>query len=174
MTRNCQWVNVLRVLCLLFVGGAEAAGQEMPVSPKIQAAIFHKLFLFDRTLQKVGEVEILVVANDLSKEAAGRIAKAFESVDIPAKVIEAAKLPENLKKSSVVYLTGGVVSTHQLCQKNGVLSITGIPRLAEKGEASIGIGIEDYKPQIIVHLGQLSAEGHDLSAQVLQLARLIR
>ena len=48
-----------------------------------------------------------------------------------------------------------------------------MPGTVESGKASVGVGLKDGKPEIIVHMGQLKAEGHDISADLLKLARVI-
>jgi hypothetical protein len=61
-----------------------------------------------------------------------------------------------------------------LAVKRKVLCISGFPALVLAGQASIGVDKKpDGKPQILVHLPRLKAEGHELSADVLRLARVV-
>ena len=55
-----------------------------------------------------------------------------------------------------------------------ILSISGVPELAEKGEVSVALGIENDKPKIIVNLERAKSEGHQLSADLLKLAKIIK
>jgi hypothetical protein len=53
------------------------------------------------------------------------------------------------------------------------LSISGDPSLAASGDVSVSIGEVDARPQIIVNMSRLKAEGHELSAQLLKLAKIV-
>ena len=46
--------------------------------------------------------------------------------------------------------------------------------VAEDGNVAIGIGVEGGKPKIIVNLKQLKAEGQELSADLLKIAKVIQ
>jgi hypothetical protein len=62
----------------------------------------------------------------------------------------------------------------QLCQESGVLSISAVPSLVESGDFSIGIGTKGGRPQILVNLSRLEAEGHQVSSELLKLAKVIQ
>jgi hypothetical protein len=50
-----------------------------------------------------------------------------------------------------------------------VLTISGLTTLAEEGHVSVSIGQGGGRPQIIVNMDRLQAEGHDLSADLSQV-----
>ena len=60
------------------------------------------------------------------------------------------------------------------CTDGGILSISGVPSFADSGYVSVSIGEQDNRPQIIVNLSRLKSEGHQLSAELLKLARVIQ
>jgi hypothetical protein len=76
--------------------------------------------------------------------------------------------------AAVVYVCPGVVPPKSLFNKFRVLSISGVPAFAKSGQVSIAMAAVEGKPKVIVHMGQLKAEGHDLSADMLKLASVDR
>jgi hypothetical protein len=147
--------------------------QDMPVPPELQVAIFKKVFNYDKTIQG-GNPKMLVAFTDTSAAVKDKVVKAFKDSGVTVSAAKADQLSGSIAGVNVLYITPGVSGTRQICQKNGILSITGSPALVESGEASVGLSVQDNKPKIVVHLGQLKAEGHDLSANLLQLAKIIQ
>ena len=160
---------VLVCLCLLL---PSVAG-DMPVPPELQVAIFKKVFNYDKTIQG-GSPKMLVAFTDNSAAIKDQVVKAFKDSGVVVSAAKADQLAGSVEGINVLYITPGVSGTKQICQKNGILSITGSPSLVESGEASVGLSVQDNKPKIVVHMGQLKAEGHDLSANLLQLAKIIQ
>jgi hypothetical protein len=152
---------------------APSQAQDMPVPLDLQVAIFKKVFNYDKTIQS-GAPKMLVAFADRSADAKDQVVKAFKDSGVSVNAVKADQLSASINSIDVLYIMSGVSGVKQLCQKNGVLSITGIPSLVESGEASVGLAVQDSKPKIIVHLKQLKAEGHELSANLLQLAKIIQ
>jgi hypothetical protein len=155
--------------CLLLPCLAE----DMPVPPELQVAIFKKVFNYDKTIPG-GAPKMLVAFTDSSAAIKDQVVKAFKESGVTVTAAKADQLAGALEGVNVLYIAPGVTGAKQICQKNGILSITGIPSLVESGEASVGLAVVDSKPKIIVHLGRLKAEGHDMSANLLQLAKIIQ
>lgn len=145
----------------------------MPVPPELQAAIFKKVFSYDKTIQG-GEAKMIVAFTDASAGIKDQVVKAFKDSGITVSAVKADQLSGSIGGINVVYIAPGVSGVKQICQKNGILTITGSPSLVEAGEVSVGLSVMDNKPKIIVHLKQLKAEGHELSANLLQLAKVIQ
>jgi len=87
-----------------------------------------------------------------------------------------ANLASVADQGNVVYLTpeADVSAVAVLCAEKRMLTVSGLPALAENGEVAIGIGGNDDAPEILVHLGRVKAEQHELSSELLSLARVIR
>ena len=145
----------------------------MPVPPDLQAAIFKKVFDYDKTIQGK-DPKILVAFSDDSAGVKDKVIKAFKEAGVVVSAVKADQLSGSIDGVNVLYITPGVSGVKQICEKNGILSITGSPALVESGEVSVGLSVLDNKPKIIVHLKQLKAEGHELSAKLLQLAKVIQ
>lgn len=163
---------VKKITCIIiFLTGlmtAKIYSQEMPVPINLQAALFKKIFAFDKTLQAKGNPEVIILSGD---EGADDVAAAFKAAGVNAKIIKGSQPPAG---AAVVYVMPGTASPKQACAQKGVLSISGVTSFAESGKVAIGLGLEGGKPKIIIHLGQLKAEGQELSADILKIARIVQ
>jgi hypothetical protein len=166
------WLTGVLLSIFCFAAGTTNAG-EMPVPPDMQASLFKKIFGYDKKLSTLSEYKIVVAYADASAAVKDEVVKAFQGVGISARALKADQLAGNLGDAAAVYIAAGAVSASSVCQKNQILSITGFPSLVESGTAAIGLGIAEGKPKILVHLGILKAEGHEVSAKLLQLAKVI-
>jgi len=160
-------------LLTAWVEGAPAISQEMPVPVDMQVSLFKKIFAYDKKLSAARDLKIIVAFADESAKTKDEVVKAFEGAGISAKALKADQMAGNIGDASVIYIAAGAGPLKSVCQKNQILSITGIPSLVESGAAAIGLGVLDSKPKIIVHMGELKAEGHEVSAKLLQLAKVI-
>lgn len=162
---------VVGVLCLCPI----ASAQEMPVPPQLQAALFKKIFDYDRTLSEQSSVRVAVVHGG-DDAVAVMVANAFQNDGVDAVVVSRDDVTEEITEASVVYMTPGfdTGALAALCTQYGVLSVSGVPELAVSGQVAVGIGTRDQKPEILVHLKRVKAEGHEFSAELLSLARVIR
>jgi hypothetical protein len=163
------FVIALMLICL----SLSAKAQDMPVPVELQVAIFKKVFSYDKAIQ-AGSPKMLVVFTDKSADVKDQIVKAFKDSGMAVNATKADQLSGALGSINILYVAPGVSGIKNLCQKNGILSITGIPSMVESGEASVGLSVIENKPKIIVHLKQLKSEGHELSANLLQLAKVIQ
>jgi len=158
---------------MVWLSVGQAISQEMPVPAEMQASLFKKIFAYDKKLSLEAEIKVVVAFADSSAGMKDEIVKAFQGAGISAKALKMDQLPGNLGDVSAIYLTSGSGPVKSVCQKSQILSITGIPSLVESGAAAIGLGISESKPKIVIHLGELKAEGHEVSAKLLQLAKVI-
>ncbi|MGE5430415.1 MAG: YfiR family protein [Syntrophomonadaceae bacterium] len=159
---------ILFVACFIIAAASNIFAQDMSVPGNLQAALFKKIFAFDKTLRSKGNIEVVVLAGDGSGDA---IVSDFKAAGVNARSVKGNQVPSG---ASVIYLMPGVGSTKQQSAQKGVLSITGVASYVNDGKAAIGIGIEGGKPKIIINMGQLKAEGQEVSADLLQIARVIQ
>ena len=160
---------------LLLVGSAapaHAADDEMPVPAKFQAVLFKRIFAYERVLKTQPSVRVLLASES---SAASELQREFEAVGLEARSIAPGELARNLTAGTVLYLfPDSPPALRELALERKVLCISGYPALVLSGKASIGVDKKsDGKPQILVHLKRLKAEGHELSADVLRLARVV-
>ena len=165
MKRNTSKNNRI-FFCLIFLFGITSMNifaQEVPAN--LQAALFKKIFSFDKTLQSKGvDVAVLGASSD-------EIVAAFVGAGVNAKATGGNQVPGGV---SVVYVMPGVGAINKQSAAKGVLSISGDVSNVESGKVAIAIGIEGGKPKIIINIAQLKSEGQELSADLLKIARVIQ
>jgi hypothetical protein len=177
---GARWgARALAVAAALLVAlgaGGPARAEAVTVPAKLQAVLFKKIFAYDTALQGVGEVKVLVVYPAGGAEEARRLTGAFGEAGLTASAAEVHDATARLGGARVVYLLPGAEAAlaHAAAAGKQVLSVAGLPALAERGAVSVALGQgADGKPEIVVNRTRLKAEGHDLSANLLRLARVI-
>ncbi|HLP18319.1 MAG TPA: YfiR family protein [Bacteroidota bacterium] len=151
---------------VLFLLGAIATtsfAQEMAVPVNLQAALFKKIFSFDRTLASKGvEVAVLGAGGDA-------VAAALKDAGVNAKAVSGDQVPGGV---TVVYTMSGATKSQTAAK--GILSISGVSGFAESGKVAIGLSVEGGKPKIVINMAQLKAESQELAADLLKIAKLIQ
>jgi len=166
--RNTNLINGRTAVVILFIIGiftVNSFAQEMSVPPNLQAALFKKIFSFNKTLTSKGNVEVAVLGN-----GGDAVASALKEVGVNAKAVGGDQIPSG---ASVVYVMPGATSPKQQSASKGVLTISGVSSYVEDGKVAIGLGVEAGKPKIIINMAQLKAEGQELSADLLKIAKVI-
>jgi hypothetical protein len=156
------------LLFLIGITTTNSFAQDMAVPANLQAALFKKIFAFDKTIQAKGSTDVVILSADGS---ADEIASAFKSVGINAKVVKGSQVPGEV---NIVYIMPGVASPKGQCAQKKVLSISGVASYAESGKVSIALDVEGGKPKIVVNIAQLKAEGQELSSDLLKIAKVIQ
>jgi hypothetical protein len=161
-------------LALLLLASAAAAAQTMPVPLNRQTVMFKRVFEYDRTLG--GKSPRVLVVHDGGMEDLHDLLASFEFAKIEAVPVHYSQLGERINGATVAYILPGVPAATYLdrCAENAVLTISGLPSLVQKGHVSIAIGAGQGRAEILVHLGRLKAEKHDISAELLKLARVLQ
>lgn len=153
---------------------ADTGSQINPLTPGVQAIMFSKMFRYINLYKKV-KPRILVVyeKNDVS---ASLISDAFEREGIEATIAEVQLIPDLISNYSVLYLTKGlsISKLEKYLKGNNLLSISGDPDVVLSGEASISVGLDKSKPKIIINYNQLQKENCHISAELFNLAIVIR
>lgn len=165
-----KFLNKMKALlfAVLLLSSINTFAQDMAVPPNLQAALFKKIFTFDKTLAAKGDFEVAVLSGSGSGDA---MVKAFKDVGVNAKAFSGNQVPAS---ASVVYLMPDVEPTKQVYASKGILSVTGSSFAVEDGKVSIGLGLENNKPKLIINATQLKAEGHELPMEVLKLAIVVK
>jgi hypothetical protein len=148
---------------LVMMLGTDAFAQSIPAN--MQAALFKKIFAFDKTLASKGGAEIAVIG-----PGSDEIVSAFKDAGLSVKAT-GDQIPAG---TTVVYVMPGASSPKAQTASKGILSISGAASYAEAGKVAVGLGTEGGKPKILIHMSQLKAEGQELSADLLKLARIIQ
>jgi hypothetical protein len=174
-------LSVLRVTLALAVsltatlGSRPQASGELSVPAAIQAAIFKKIFGYDHILSAIAPRIRIVYAPEYAS-AAKDLEKAFRAVELSVDLAPIDQIHQ-LGSANVVYVLAATVpaALKDLCAKSKVLSVSSLSSLAYRGDGSVALRMKgDGKPGIVVHMGRLAAEGHELSASLLQLVEVVR
>ena len=147
----------------------------MPLPADIQSALIKRILPYDKSLAG-GQARLLVVFDSEPKELVDELIAAFESAGLAtAGGARPAELEARADDFEVLYVLPSAVSSklEDFCSHAAVLTISGHPELAERGDASIGLGIHQGKPRILVHPDRLELEGHQLSSDLLRYATLV-
>jgi hypothetical protein len=142
------------------------------VPPEMQAFLFKKLLAYDYVLK--GSIKILV-AHANNEPAAKELFDAFKRTGLDVQMAQTQDLEKSVDEINVVYFLPGAdtPSSRSLCEERKILSITGTKEAVENGFVSIGLGINEGKPQIVVNLKRVKAEGHQLSSQLLVVSKVL-
>ena len=160
----------------------------------VQYPLFLKILTFDRNLPKRAGTEIVIGVlfqervrqSWLAKDEFMRAVKksAIKRIhDRPVQAVPIAydripSLPEALANHEIDVLyvaplrAADLEEIVQVVRSRKILTLTGIPEYVEGG-LSIGIGLDGDSPEILVNLSASRAEGANLHAQLLRLARLV-
>ncbi|MCX6139198.1 MAG: YfiR family protein [Ignavibacteriales bacterium] len=139
--------------------GSNVLAQTVPAT--LQAALLKKIFSFDKSLSGKAAIDVVVIGS------ADDVVAALNAVGMKAK-------SGSEVGGDVVYVAAGATPPKAASAKAGILSVSASTAFVEKGQVSVAIGLEDGKPKIYVNLGQLKAEKHELSADLLKLAKIIQ
>jgi hypothetical protein len=151
-------------------------GQEMPIPSDLQAPIFKKILTYDRALQGRSDIVVYLVGSESEQSSMQTLADAFRAVGLVPEIVNSGTLDGNASPSSVVYMMSGADKEQVAgyCAEKKILTISGVAPFAEQGHVAISIGEKGGRPLIIVNLPRLKVEGHELSSDVLKLAKVIK
>jgi hypothetical protein len=156
--KRTEWLIIVFV-CLIGSITSTALSQDMAVPANLQAALFKKIFAFNKTLLANGKIEVAVVG-----AGGGDVVAAFKEAGVDAKALNQ---PDG---AAIVYVMPGASAPNQ----KGTFTISGVADYAESGKVSVAIGLEGGKPKIIVNLTQSKAEGQELSADLLKISKVVQ
>ncbi len=154
------------IFTMILTTGFVFAKPTSGVPAKLQVALILKLLPFNKNLS--GDISIHVInAPEVASELKAAIGKSFGSFKL-AKVTEGDN-PE--AGSKVVYINDskGVSNGTSFSKKNKATTVTGDPDLASSG-ISLGIGLEDGKPKVLLNLSASKDEGIDWNPAILKIA----
>jgi len=175
LLKRCALTGAALLLPLTsHIGAAHAQSQ---ISAPLRAAIIKKVISYDKALAAAGNATVFVFYGGSTSNEASELTGALERAGVPS---QATTSEDDLKRRSsdvkVLYVLADDApsSVRNYCKQTHCLSMTSSMALVEQGEASVAIATLNGKPQLAVHMKRLGEEKQDLSAEMLQLARVIR
>ena len=167
------------LLCLALA--APAVAEENSVDSEQQCTVFKRIFSYDKHLRNTDNIIVLVVGQTKDGADAERVAAAFRAKDMYPVNVTVDGLDADLTatlspQSTVVYVMPDVdyAAVVDFATDRGFLTVSGHPLLAEMGKVSVSVDLSAGRPQVVVNMPRLVAEGHELSSELLKLARVIR
>ncbi|GAL61965.1 hypothetical protein JCM19300_711 [Algibacter lectus] len=162
------------ILIVIFICWSNTCfGQKIAVPENIQAALLTKVLKYNPQIPQNSQIKILVVYNDNTILDKDEFIKGLGS-SMAFKAITTRELAKNISEFDVVYFMEGINGFSELCRSNKVLSVTATTRFVEEGEISLGFGIENSKPKILVNLTSLDMEGQSFSSDILRIGKIFK
>ncbi len=190
-------VTGLLILVLAGLSARPAAAQDTPVPMDMQIQIMVKILNFDRKLpERLGDrltVGVLYQGRyRTSANVGGEVCRTFmglpqsalgalESLQITCVGLDldqVSDLAATLKRERIQVLYVSPLRAYSLddvvavTRAADITTLTGVPRYVETG-CAIGVDMKGDRPEIVINLPASRAEGAELNAQVLKLARVV-
>jgi hypothetical protein len=172
---------ILTFSVTLFALVATGAGGETPVDSDQQCSMFKRIFSYDKHLRESDKIVVLVVGQTADGADVEAVVSAFRDKKMYPAPVTVSGLTSDLtatlsQQSTVVYVMAGVdyAAVEAFAANHGFLTISGTPTLVESGRVSVSVDLENNRPQVVVNMARLTIEGHELSSELLKLARIIR
>jgi hypothetical protein len=163
-------------IALLFaaITASAHADEGAAIPAPLQAALFKKILLYDKTFEGKAGQKILVCHSGES-DAAAELAKAFTEAGMPATSVKVAQALSALDEVAVVYALGPLPQPlREALEKKHVLVVSGSSMHVKDGSAAVGLDRrDDGRPLILVDVARARAEGHEFSAELLRLAKIV-
>ncbi|HXV60200.1 MAG TPA: hypothetical protein VEK15_05865 [Vicinamibacteria bacterium] len=153
----------------------------LPADTERQGSVLKRIFSYDKDLRASEKIVILIVAPTRGHEEARDVAAVFREMGLFPAVVGVSDLNDDLTatlspSSTVVYVIPGadVSAVKEFAAHKGFLSVSAQASLAEEGHVSVSVDVRGDQSQIVINLPRLQTERHELSAELLNLARVIR
>ena len=187
----------LLVAALVALNAGGVAAQETPVPVAMQVQIMVKILNFDRKLpERLGNrltVGVLYQGRyRTSANVGGEVCNALmglpqaalgvlESLQMTCIAIDLDETPDlaavlRRERIQVLYVSPlrayRVEDVVAMARAGRITTLTGVPRYVENG-CAIGVDMKGDRPEILINLAASRAEGAELNAQLLKLARVV-
>jgi hypothetical protein len=161
--------------------GVVLASAAETADPGRQGDLFKRIFSYDKDLRGSEKIVVIIVGETRGGGEVEEVAAVFRERGFYPAVVTAADLTDDLTstltpQSTVLYVMPGVAydKVKEFAQDKGFLSISGVTSLAEAGHVAVSVGVRSGKPEIVINIPRLVTERHELSSELLNLARVIR
>lgn len=165
--------RILSVLLILPFFCLMAEAQNGQLKPAVEVMMFKKVFKYVTTLRKSPSILIL---HDSRTSKPDEILDAFKSEKFFAATTPSNDVESVISNFDVIYLMPGikVAPLKDFFIKKKVLVITGDPGLVSSGLAALAIASEKKHPVICLNPLFLASCGHEVSVELINLAKVYR
>lgn len=169
-----KWFCLFALLCSTVLPVTQVfAATDISLSPNMQAVLLSKILLHERRYRSRQNIKVFVLGDQSIALAFKQlIGKSSEHIQI-AHVALGDVLPE--QKYDVVYFNDKKYLADVVAygKKNSIISVTGIPRLVEKG-ATLGTGTDKGRPRFYLNLRTSFATDLEWDQKVLNIVKVYR
>lgn len=192
--RYILFVALILTLIILAPGPATTQGI---LPAKLEVTILGKILSYDQNLQSriqqgnTIHVAVLYIPSDSqSDQRANEVNRNVNTLGprlVSGQKVNAFRVPYNDaasaknaidgKKATVVYIAPGLESNigeiTQYSRSNKILTVAAQPDYVHKG-VSVGVFLENNKPQMLINLASSRKEGANFSSSLLKLSKVLR
>ncbi len=165
--------NYLLMILLLFYS-LSLSSDNMVIPMRIQAALFAKIISHDNSLKDKDKVRLLVVYDNSTSKLKDECLNVFRKASFEVGCSTVEKLSTNISNYDVIYFMPNLTYLASSYRDYKKLSIAGVSKSTEKGEITIGLGLVQDLPRVFINISTLEKEGHDLSPNILQIAKVYK
>ena len=170
-TKKKRW-NMKKLVKLLVMASLFFVTTGM-IPPKIQFALFDKVFQHDHILQNKQNIRIMMVYISKSTQLM-EFEKYFNKNKYQLDLVHRDQVDEKIDEYDVIFILPELEESATPCSEKKKLSISFVPQYAQKGHVAIAIGLIDDTPRVFINLDRLEQEGHTVSASLLQIAEVYK
>lgn len=162
------------VVAFALLGVCRANAQMKPATPGIQAIMFSKIFSYVRTISDSDGYTVLVVYEKASNYPES-IIESFKNEGIKVIAASMEELPNLTVDPDIIYLSKDLSqgSIDQLNRLPHKIYITGNPDYVFSGKATLGVGLENERIKILINLKLLEGKEHQVSSELINLAKVV-
>jgi len=180
------------VVSLILVCVFQLSAQEIAVPVDLQLSLFSKILTYERNLMKHADDDVtfgIIYQKKYRKsvQTKNEVVDFFESSsfkidDIPVRYItidiDAFDLQSVISGYNFKFLyftplrAVNIKLLCKICSNQEILTLTGVPDYVNSG-VSVGIGLKDARPQILINSKSAKLEGADFDSQLLKLSKII-
>lgn len=170
--KNSKLFLLILFTAVIILGFVSDLTAQREAPAPVAAALAIKLMGFNNKLK--GDITVYVVGDqNIAQEMKKGVGKSIGAATL-INVEVGDELPKS--KPNIIFVCS--VAKSQACidyaRKNKIMSVTGIPDLANKG-VSLGIGVgDDGKPKILLNLSASAEEGIDWNPAIMKVAQTIK
>ncbi len=170
-------INIsILIYILVILNVCKANAQITPISAAEQAILFKKIFTYVKTLENPSPTVLLVY--DSKSEYPKDLIDAFTKEDINVIATHPNAIDTINENIQVVYIVAGVSAAgiSKIFSLENKLFISGEPEYIIEGKASVGVGkdMEEERYKILINLSTLAKNSHEISSELISLAKIIK
>ena len=169
-SNNLKRIPLLLIFLFTAFSASPLQAQGDAAPPKLQAALIMKLLAFYTNLGGAPFTVHVIGSDAVATALEAHVGKSAGKATLNA-VTKSDGVPS--EKPNIVYVGNNLKDAIAYTQANGLLSVTGLPSFVNDG-VTLGIGIENNKPKILLNLSSSKAEGINWNPAILKVAATIK